>query len=88
MSTNKRVLFAKRPLGEPDDDCFSLDEVATPDLGPNEILIKKHTDENDIIMHTQAAGSPYCIIKNAKDKMYKTILAANLEIAGISEKIS
>lgn len=40
MSTNKRVLFAKRPLGEPDDDCFSIDEVATPDLGPNEILIK------------------------------------------------
>ena len=40
MSTNKRVLFAKRPLGEPDDDCFKIDEVATPDLGPNEILIK------------------------------------------------
>jgi len=40
MSTNKRVLFAKRPLGEPDDDCFRIDEVATPDLGPNEILIK------------------------------------------------
>ena len=40
MSINKRVLFAKRPLGEPDDDCFKIDEVATPDLGPNEILIK------------------------------------------------
>ena len=40
MSINKRVLFAKRPLGEPDDDCFIIDEVATPDLGSNEILIK------------------------------------------------
>ncbi len=40
MSTNKRVLFSKRPLGEPDDDCFRMDEVATPDLGSNEILIK------------------------------------------------
>ena len=40
MSINKRVLFAKRPLGEPDDDCFRMDEVATPDLGSNEILIK------------------------------------------------
>jgi len=40
MSTNKRVLFAKRPIGEPDDDCFRIDEVATPDLGTNEILIK------------------------------------------------
>ncbi len=40
MSTNKRVLFAKRPIGEPDDDCFRIDDVATPDLGPNEILIK------------------------------------------------
>jgi len=40
MSTNKRVLFAKRPIGEPDDDCFRIDEVATPDLDSNEILIK------------------------------------------------
>jgi hypothetical protein len=40
MSTNKRVLFAKRPIGEPDDDCFRIDEVAIPNLGPNEILIK------------------------------------------------
>ncbi|MEC8994075.1 MAG: NADP-dependent oxidoreductase [Pseudomonadota bacterium] len=40
MSTNKRVLLAKRPLGEPDDDCFKIDEVEIPALGPNEILIK------------------------------------------------
>jgi len=40
MTTNKRVLFAKRPLGEPDDDCFKIDEVEIPALGPNEILIK------------------------------------------------
>ena len=40
MSTNKRVLFAKRPLGEPDDDCFKIDEVEIPALGPHEILIK------------------------------------------------
>ena len=40
MSTNKRVLFGKRPLGEPDDDCFKIDEVEIPALGPNEILIK------------------------------------------------
>ncbi|MED6332634.1 MAG: NADP-dependent oxidoreductase [Pseudomonadota bacterium] len=40
MLTNKRVLFAKRPLGEPDDDCFKIDEVEIPALGPNEILIK------------------------------------------------
>ena len=40
MSTNKRVLFAKRPFGEPEDDCFKMDEVEIPVLGPNEILIK------------------------------------------------
>ena len=40
MSINKRVLFVKRPLGEPNDDCFRMDEVANPDLGSNEILIK------------------------------------------------
>ena len=37
---NQRVLFAKRPLGEPDDECFKLDEVDVPELKENQILVK------------------------------------------------
>ncbi|MEX2130874.1 MAG: NADP-dependent oxidoreductase [Pseudohongiellaceae bacterium] len=37
---NKRVIFAKRPVGEPEDSCFRLEEVDVPDLLPDQILIK------------------------------------------------
>jgi len=37
---NKRVLLAKRPIGEPDDSCFKLEEVEVPELAVNQILIK------------------------------------------------
>ena len=37
---NQRVIFAKRPLGEPDDDCFRFDEIDVPELKDNEILVK------------------------------------------------
>ncbi len=40
MTVNRRILFAKRPVGEPTDDCFSVDDAAIPDLGENQILIK------------------------------------------------
>ncbi|MDA3855455.1 MAG: DUF814 domain-containing protein [Candidatus Woesearchaeota archaeon] len=41
--------------------------VLGKDSGTNEILIKKHLEKDDIVIHTQASGSPFCIIKNAKD---------------------
>ena len=37
---NTRVIFAKRPTGEPDDECFRLEEVDVPDLTEGQILIK------------------------------------------------
>ena len=37
---NTRVLMAKRPVGEPDQSCFQLEEVDVPELKENEILIK------------------------------------------------
>lgn len=41
------------------------------DASSNEILIKKHTEENDLIFHTEAPGSPFGILKNGKDKATK-----------------
>lgn len=34
------------------------------DAGSNEIVIKKHMDENDLVYHTQSPGSPFVVIKN------------------------
>ena len=39
-STSTCVVLAKRPVGEPDDSCFRLEERETPPLKDNQILIK------------------------------------------------
>jgi NADPH-dependent curcumin reductase CurA len=35
-------VLAKRPVGEPTEDCFSLEEVPAPELGTGELLIETH----------------------------------------------
>ncbi|MEZ5491594.1 MAG: NADP-dependent oxidoreductase [Gammaproteobacteria bacterium] len=37
---NTRVLLAKRPVGEPDDSCFRIDQVDVPELRENQVLVK------------------------------------------------
>jgi len=37
---NTRVLLAKRPVGEPDETCFTIEQVDVPELKENQILIK------------------------------------------------
>lgn len=37
---NTRVIFAKRPVGEPGDDCFRFEDVEVPELEDGQILIK------------------------------------------------
>jgi len=34
------------------------------DATSNEILIKKHTDSNDVVFHTDMAGSPFFVVKS------------------------
>ena len=40
--------------------------VLGKDAGSNEILMKKHATENDLVFHTETAGSPFGILKDAK----------------------
>lgn len=40
MTQNTRVLLAKRPSGEPTDDCFKIEQVDIPDLQENQVLIQ------------------------------------------------
>lgn len=37
---SKRIVLAKRPVGEPDDSCFRLEEKEVPELKDNQVLIK------------------------------------------------
>ncbi|MBI4140881.1 DUF814 domain-containing protein, partial [Candidatus Woesearchaeota archaeon] len=39
------------------------------DATSNEIVVKKHTDKDDLIFHTEAAGSPFFIIKTQGKKI-------------------
>ena len=38
------------------------------DATTNDILIKKHTEKDDMVFHTIMAGSPFCVIKTEKKK--------------------
>jgi len=38
------------------------------DATTNEIVIKKHTDKNDLVFHTELPGSPFVTIKNPEGK--------------------
>jgi hypothetical protein len=38
------------------------------DATTNEIVIKKHTDKDDLVFHTDMAGSPFFVIKNNSNK--------------------
>ncbi len=39
------------------------------DATSNEIIIKKHTDESDLVLHTDMAGSPFFVIKSNNKKI-------------------
>jgi predicted ribosome quality control (RQC) complex YloA/Tae2 family protein len=38
------------------------------DVTTNEIVIKKHTDKEDIVFHTEMAGSPFFVVKTKGEK--------------------
>src|SRR5512141_2007133 len=39
---NRRWVLAKRPVGEPTDDCFELQEQPVPELAQGEVLVAVH----------------------------------------------
>jgi len=50
------------------------------DATTNEIIIKKHTDKNDIVFHTEMAGSPFFVVKSSG----KQIGTATIEEAAVA----
>lgn len=51
------------------------------DATSNELVIKKHTDKNDLVMHTDMAGSPFFVIKNGQEAGEQTIKEASQAVA-------
>lgn len=47
--------------------------IAGRDATTNEIIIKKHTDSDDIVFHTDMAGSPFVIIKSNTDDVKRIL---------------
>ena len=53
--------------------CFYSDGflvIGGRDATTNDIIIKKHMDKNDIVFHTELAGSPIVLIKNPDNKKF------------------
>ena len=48
--------------------------VGGRDATTNDIIIKKHADENDVIFHTEMSGSPFFVVKAENKKPGKATL--------------
>ena len=47
--------------------------IGGKDATSNEIVVKKHMDKEDLVLHTDMAGSPFFVIKNGQEASEKTI---------------
>ena len=60
--------------------------ICGKDATSNEIIVKKHTDKDDLVFHTQMPGSPFCIVKTeGKNPGAKTLNQAAQETASYSK---
>jgi len=50
--------------------------VGGRDAASNEIVVKKHTEKEDLVFHTDMAGSPFFVIKNGQKAGEETIKEA------------
>ena len=57
--------------------------VAGKDATSNEVLIKKHTDADDIVFHADITGSPFVIIKTEKKAPDKGTLEETAQFTGV-----
>lgn len=55
------------------------------DATSNDIVIKKHMEKDDIVIHTEAPGSPFFVVKNGQQANEKTIEEASQAAASYSK---
>ncbi len=59
--------------------------IGGKDATSNEIVVKKHMEKEDIVLHTDMAGSPFFIIKNGQEATEQTIKEAAQAVAVYSK---
>ncbi|RLG15385.1 MAG: hypothetical protein DRN71_01520 [Candidatus Nanohalarchaeota archaeon] len=57
--------------------------VAGKDATSNEVLIKKHTDADDVVFHADITGSPFVVVKTEKEMLDKSTLNEAAQFTGI-----
>ncbi|MDP3733699.1 MAG: NFACT RNA binding domain-containing protein [Nanoarchaeota archaeon] len=55
--------------------------IGGKDATSNDLIIKKHLEKNDLVLHTEMAGSPFFIIKNGQEAGEETIQEAAQAVA-------
>lgn len=58
--------------------------IGGKDATSNEVVVKKHLEKEDLVLHTDIAGSPFFIIKNGQQAGEKTIEEAAQAVAAYS----
>ena len=61
--------------------------IAGRDATTNEIIIKKHTEKDDVVFHTEVSGSPFGVIKTEKKKPGKISLEETAQFIGCYSKV-
>lgn len=82
----KRALRRKREWFEKFRWCYSSDGlllVGGRDASTNEVLIKRHAEKEDIVFHTDMAGSPFVIVKSGGEEVSKETLAEAAQMTAI-----
>jgi len=59
--------------------------IGGKDATSNELVIKKHTEKSDLVLHTDMAGSPFFVIKNGQEATEQTIKEAAQSVAVYSK---
>ena len=59
--------------------------IGGKDATSNEIVIKKHTDKEDLVFHTDMAGSPFFVVKNGQEAGEETLKEAAQAVAVYSK---
>ena len=59
--------------------------IGGKDATSNELVIKKHTDKDDLVLHTDMAGSPFFVIKDGQKAGEETIQEAAQAVAVYSK---
>ncbi|MAG08380.1 hypothetical protein CMO89_02825 [Candidatus Woesearchaeota archaeon] len=56
------------------------------DATTNDIIVKKHTEPDDVVFHTEMPGSPFCVIKTEGKKPGKATLEETAQFCAVNSR--